>query len=219
MNPRPNRSLHSTRSGLRPARAGELNCWVRQISMVLGRGCITELLLAWSTCSMAAPIDVLVLETVLADFAQRRDTMSPHEDGIVLVQQETATWTLETIGYFSLGRDNQKCAIPSELFQSLVLRNPSKESVKSLLRPSSKWRVMLEGEEKTRPRTYLDKTAKGEAIKTIAWLSKPAYSSKGDTAFVLFHFRWSIHGAIAQYLMQRTGADWKVSCSDLVFYP
>jgi hypothetical protein len=62
-------------------------------------------------------------------------------------------------------------------------------------------------------------TSVGEPIKTIATISLPAYSAGGDTAFVIFGFTWSIHSAVAQYVVRQSGQGWKVQCLQLRFYP
>jgi hypothetical protein len=165
--------------------------------------------------------DSRLLGMALEDFARRSDTMSLHKDGIVLIEGETAPWTLEKVGYFSLGREGAKCPIGSGLYADVAARNSSRESAAPLVGPAAvKWRLLGKEEaDLPKGRLFVDRTAGGEAIKTIAIVSKPGYSRGGDAALVLFQFTWSMHAAIAQYLMRREGADWKIECSELKFYP
>jgi hypothetical protein len=48
---------------------------------------------------------------------------------------------------------------------------------------------------------------------------KPGYSQGGNTALVMFFFRWSMHTALAQYLVETSREGWQVRCSPLRFYP
>lgn len=171
--------------------------------------------------SWATSIDARVIEVVLTHFAGRTDAMSSHEQGIVLVDRDTFPWTRERIRFFTLDqRPNQKCDIAPSLFDALVDRNTAVGSSAPMLAQSKRWRVVQSSETKSSGR-FLDLTSSGEPIKTIASLSSPAYSANGDTALVIFLFRWSMHRAIAEYILKRSdnNRDWSVQCSDLVFYP
>lgn len=55
-------------------------------------------------------------------------------------------------------------------------------------------------------------------------ISQPARAASRDAdvmaaVFVIFYFRWSMHSALAQYVLAKSGGGWKVNCSQLRFYP
>jgi hypothetical protein len=144
--------------------------------------------------------------------------MSLHGNGVVLVDPMTDSWTAQKIGMYSLDRrTNAKCPRMIALLATVTVANAASTSAASLLAQSPKWRLLREDEKSSWE--YLDVTKTGEPIKTIASLSNPAYSADGAAAAVLMRFRWSIHDALAQYLVERTADTWKVTCSELVFYP
>ena len=184
------------------------------------RAVFAGVLLAWAPLLSAIAADTVVLTSVLADFANRTDTMSGPAEGVLLIQSETSVWTPEKIGYYSLRSRTKNCRVSSELFDSLASKNSASISTTTLITPTKRWRVLSKGEEESiLSSRYLDRTVRGERVKTVVELSNPAYSPSGSNALVLLSFRWSIHGALAKYQLQKTGSVWKVQCSELVFYP
>ncbi len=163
--------------------------------------------------------DASLVRAALGDFVRRTDTMSLHRDGVVLIERETSAWTMETIRYFSLGRESAKCPIARDLYEAVAVRNPAKELAAPLVAKSPKWRLLAKDEAGSRAGYAVDKSSSGERVKTLAVISRPGYSAKADAALVLFHFRWSMHSAIAQYLLRKEGSQWKIGCSELMFYP
>ena len=175
------------------------------------------LLLLWHPFAWATPLDQQVLAAALTHFAQRTDTHSSHEDGVVLVEPETRPLNLESGGITGLRKKpDASCDASAALLEDFVRRNSSAVSSANLVGQSGRWRIVQSGD-LTRPRLTLDKTSLGEPIKTILALSLPGYSKDSKTAFVLLRFRWSIHGAFAQYVMDRSDNGWKIRCSDLAF--
>jgi hypothetical protein len=164
------------------------------------------------------PADAEVVATALAHFASREDT-SIGKEGLILLRPRTGNWTDQLLRGFSLRRGNDDCPLTSELYDRLVERNAVDAPVKELLRKSPGWRIARASEEKQNRLGFADKSEEGEPVRTIARISYPAWSVDGDTAFVMFFFRWSMHSAIAQYLIGRSSEGWSVKCSQLRFYP
>jgi hypothetical protein len=183
---------------------------------MIGKKLIALMAVFWPLASLAAPFDAQVIKAVLTHFANRNDTMLG-KDGIILVNPETDHWTMEHFRSYSLvRRGGKKCGIAPSFFEALADRNSRVQSSAPLLVKSNRWRLSNPSEGKS---IYdYDRSANGEPIKTTVRLSMPAYSTNGDTAFVLFMFRWSIHGAAALYVTERSDDGWGVKCSDLVFY-
>lgn len=163
--------------------------------------------------------DVEVMATVLEHFAARTDSMSMHHAGITLIRHDTYPWTAELIRGLSLRRDEAGCEIPEELYDRLIESNVVAQPAALLIPTSDKWRLAQAHEEQFSRIDILDKTSDGQLIKTVAHVSMPAYSRRGEAAFVTFFFRWSIHQAVAQYLMRKHPNGWRVDCSRLTFYP
>jgi hypothetical protein len=119
-----------------------------------------------------------------------------------------------------MGRDGAKCNVPQELYDRLVARNSAAIPAAPLVSRSKAWRLIRPDELNGDRLAYRlgDLTTDGEPIRTVVHVSLPAYSDSGDTAFVTLHFTWSIHGAVAEYLLKSESNRWKVQCSDLLFY-
>ena len=156
-----------------------------------------------------------VIAATLEHFTARTDTMPWHETGITLIAAQTHQAFAPV-----MGRDSAKCDVPQELYDHLVARNTAKIPAAPLVPRSKAWRVIRPDEMvgDSVPFRMIDVTADGERIKTVVRLSVPAYSDTGDTAFVTLYFKWSIHGAVAEYLLKSSGKRWTVQCSDLLFY-
>jgi hypothetical protein len=180
---------------------------------------VAVLLALCSHSSWGASSDAQVIDVVLTDFAQRSDTMSMHEDGVILVDPATFPWSVERLRLYSLTeREHPKCQVAPNFYQDIVDRNRSAEPLVPLVRPSERWRLMRADEGRALGR-ILDRSAAAEKIKSVVVLSTPGYSVDGHVAFVLFLFRWSIHGAVAIYLVEQSEGAWRVRCSELLFYP
>jgi hypothetical protein len=170
----------------------------------------------------AATADSQVVETVLAHFARRADTMALHEDGIVLIDRHTVSLTPDLIRLLSTDqRPDRRCEIAPSLLRGIVDRNGAIQSTAPLLTQSSRWRIIRQGEEAPAARRSSGTTAPGERIRSFASLTLPSYSTNGNIALVLVFFRWSIHDAMAAYVTRRNGKDapWSIKCSELVFTP
>jgi hypothetical protein len=163
--------------------------------------------------------DAEVTSVVMEHFSSRTDSMSAHESGVTLILPDTAKWSAESIRYFSLNRGDDQCPITQELYDRLAERNSSSGPAAGLVGKSRKWRAVRPGEEKSEIPSPRASAPPAEPIKTVVGISRPAFAQGGDLAFVMFSFRWSIHSAIAQYLVKRSGNEWKVVCSQLRFYP
>ena len=180
---------------------------------------VVSLAFVLTLCACGASRDARVIAAALEDFGARTDTNSLHEDGIMLIHQETGPWTTEMLRGLSLDRGDDKCETSQELYESLIVRNSSAKSATPLVLASKKWRLVKPEETEKSPFILPDMASVGEPIKTVAMISLPAYSAVGDTALVIFGFQWSIHGALAQYVVRQSGPGWKVQCSQLRFYP
>jgi len=180
---------------------------------------MVPLAIALTLCACGDSRDARVIAATLEDFGARTDTMSLHEDGITLIRPETGSWALESLRGLSLERGDDKCETSRELYDRLIARNSSAVSAARLVSASKKWRLVRPQETEKAPFILPDRTSVGEPIKTIVTISLPAYSASGDAAFVVFGFTWSIHGAVAQYVLRQSGQGWKVRCSQLRFYP
>jgi hypothetical protein len=164
--------------------------------------------LSQSACGKSVEADVVA--AALEHFTARSDTMPYNEGGITLVAPQTSQWAP------GFGRSNPTCAIPQLLEDRLIARNAAKQSAAPFVATSKSWRLMRPDDLKDQ--FLVDRTATGEPIATIVHLHAPAFSDTRDEALVIFHFRWAIHSAIAQYLLSATDNGWRVQCSDLFFY-
>ena len=160
--------------------------------------------------------DADVIAKTLEHFTARADTMPWHNTGITLIAAQTQKFVP------GMGRDSAKCDVPQELYDRFVARNAAALPAAPLVPPSKAWRLIRPDEMEGDPPGYrwrlTNETADGEPVKTLVMLSVPAYSDRGDTAFLKLHFTWSIHGAVAEYVLKSAGSAWKVECSDLLFY-
>lgn len=160
-----------------------------------------------------------IMGIVLTDFASRKDTSPYHSDGIILIDRETGVWDEEHLRDEEINRPNSACAVSADLRAQFAIINFKKKPAASLIVHSPKWRLLKsETEEKNSRDLVYDRTPSGQKIRTVVTLSYPAYSSTGDTAFVLLSFAWSRHGALAKYLLKNSNSKWGVQCSELIFY-
>ena len=177
------------------------------------------LLLAFCHGPLAAQTpDAAVMQAVLSDFTARKDTMSLHEDGVLLIEEQTVAWNKEKAAFNLPRRAGDKCPIGAGFVDALIARNPASESAAALIPQSSRWRLLRAGDV-TQELAALDKAPDGSLVKSIAAVGKPAYSEDGNTALVLFAFRWSRHGAMAKYFVHKADNAWRTQCTELVFYP
>jgi hypothetical protein len=169
-----------------------------------------------SQAGCGASRDADVIAATLEHFTARGDTMPWHKTGVTLIAAQTQKFVP------GMGRDSAKCHVPQDLYDRFVARNAAALPATPLVSSSKAWRLIRPDEMEGDPPAYrvqvTNQTAEGEPVKTLVHLSVPAYSDSGDTAFLKLHFTWSIHGAVAEYSMKSVGNDWKVECSDLLFY-
>ncbi len=162
------------------------------------------------TSAHASTMDQEVTEVVLKHFADRQDASIPKE-GVILVRPSTQTWTEERMrGFAGLREASGPCRVPEELFVEFAKRNPRQSDASALIGNSTRWRLATEAELAT-PSTPPARTLIGPV--------RPAYSRRGKTALVMFHYAWSMHTAVAQYLVEKSLNGWSVKCSMLKFYP
>ena len=139
--------------------------------------------------------------------------MPYHQDGVTLIETQTQKWVP------GMGDSGAKCEVSQELLDRLVTRNEVPQPAAPLLVKSKKWRLVRPDDMKgDPPRLWQDETGAGEPVRTVVRLSMPAYSERGDSAVVILSFSWSIHSAIARYVLKSSDSDWRVQCSDLFFY-
>jgi len=168
---------------------------------------------------VAAAPDREVIAVVLNHFANRDDA-SIGKDGVILLRPRTQQWTDERIrGFCELRDKSGGCAISDELYAELVKRNASEMPASELVGDSQRWRFASESELKPDAFGFSYKTESGGPARTLAKVVRPAYSAKGDTAFLMFSYAWSMHSAIAQYIVEKSPNGWVVKCSQLRFYP
>jgi hypothetical protein len=167
----------------------------------------------------APPNDADVVFAVLNHFASRDDA-SIRKDGVILLLPRTQQWTNERIRGFGGLRDGTDiCATTDELYDQLVKRNLTETPASGLVGSSERWRFASETELEPGSFGFSYKTDSGAPARTMAGLVRPAYSANGETAFLMFGYAWSMHSAIAQYIVERTRNGWTVKCSQLRFYP
>ncbi len=163
--------------------------------------------------ALATP-EAEIVGAALQHFASRTDTSSPHENGTILIEPMSSTY----VGSWPTSENpSESCVFPTSLVSTLVARNKSAVKASTLLPATRKWRVLTDKDREGNRVYSLYSLPTGENIKTIMSLSRPAISKDGAMAAVIFEFRWSMHGALAFYLLNRVGASWKVRCSDLAF--
>ena len=153
--------------------------------------------------------DQVVLAAALKHFAERSDTMSVSEGGVILIRPTSLTAEALPGALESAG----DCVGLERFSSSFSARNATEASVQSIVGRSARWRIATPEEAET-PLYMLD----FETVKTKIWLSLPAYSAGRSEALVHFWFVWSDHGASAIYVVSRSADQaWHVSCSDLGF--
>ena|SRR5690242_9206951 len=154
---------------------------------------------------------VEVIDTALAHFAGRKDTMLLKEEGVLLVNPKT--YPLGTSG---LPLNMRECKLEDSLQHDITSRNPSPISAAELFTPTKTVRTAVAGDVPANTRFLGEQTPAGEPIKTVVTLSVPGYSESGQSAFVFFSFRWSIHRACAGYVLDRSEKGWQIRCSEVV---
>jgi hypothetical protein len=164
--------------------------------------------------------DSEVVAAAFRHFADRTDTFSLHEAGLILVQPQTLSITPDlAVSVLGDVEKSGECSGLTRFAGALASQNGSSVSVAPLLLLSSRWRAMVDTDP-PRSARYLDETISGEKIETMVWLTVPAYSGDGSSALVYLRFRWSmLHAADARYLIQRTPDGWGVKCSSFAIYP
>jgi hypothetical protein len=164
------------------------------------------------------PNDADVIDAVLKHFTVRTDIQTTSPDGVTLVAQETEWWSEDRFNGFTLNRQSDSCELPPGLLERYFERNAKSTSSDALVTPQRKWRLVTTQELDGFTYGVPTQTPSGEDIRTLVSLSYPAYSPNGDTAFLMLGFTWSVHSAIAQYVMTRSDDEWVVQCSRLHFY-
>ncbi len=180
-------------------------------------------LLVWLwPVSMAAPADTddrAVLKTVLEHFSARRDANFYDDTAILAISPRTQQTRGPDSDYRYLNQGDGNCAIPESQYLAHRMRNSTTVAATQLAAKSPLWRVVDDEEANARsPGWPRPKDKELEPVKTLVTLTKPGYSTDGDSAFVNLSFAWSIHSAEAQYLVTRAGSRWEVTCSHLIFY-
>jgi hypothetical protein len=174
--------------------------------------------LAPAIVASANSVDRDVITAALNDFVRRSDAGFYDPAGKLLIWPKTEK---QIVGFDQLGPFQGDCPIDPPLYESLIRKNQSQRSAVGLVEPSPEWRFVRNDEEKTIAPQHPPRPGakKGEPLKTVVGLYHPAVSDAGDKAVVTLHFAWSIHSASARYLLERSGAEWRVTCSKLRFYP
>lgn len=164
-------------------------------------------------------MDQEVTTVVLTHFAERQDA-SIGKEGVILVRPSTQPWTDERMRTFGgLREPSGPCRVPDDLYVEFAKRNAAGSNASALIGPSTRWRLATEAELKPGPGGFSYQTATGAPARTFVDPVRPAYSRRGKIAFVMFHYTWSMHSAIAQYLVEKSLNGWSVKCSELKFYP
>lgn len=186
----------------------------RVISIVVGATGLIS-----GTPALPQAPDREIVSTVLKHFAARTDAYFYDLQGVLLIWPATATAKGISM-YSGLEATEGECPASPSLYEALHSRNTATRPVSELLDPSGQWRLVKESEKKSVSPALPPPPngPKRPPTKTLVTLYQPAYSSSGDTALVLFHFVWSMHGAAARYVVQRSELGWEVKCSKLVFY-
>jgi hypothetical protein len=90
---------------------------------------LLALLMVTGPLAASETSDCALLNLALSHFASRTDTMSPHEDGNILVNEQAAQWTEDKARFYGLARNRKaKYPIPRDLINALVARNATGES-------------------------------------------------------------------------------------------
>ena len=159
------------------------------------------------------------LKAVLEHFATRSDAHFYDQSAILAINPKTQETRGRDSDYQYLNQGEGNCGIPESLYLSLRKRNATAIAATKLAGKSPLWRVVSAEEAKViNPAWPPPMGKKREPVKTLVTLTKPGYSADGNSALVNLSFVWSIHGAEARYLLRREGSNWKVTCSQLIFY-
>jgi hypothetical protein len=158
----------------------------------------------------ANPADSEVIAAVLDHFAAQPDAVFGRKAGLIFVAPETEGWSKNQV----LTYGGNRCESAPDFYDAFAARNSSSTSTRSLVVDSAKWRLPRPGEETNDGRFVVLKTADGQPVKTIAWISLPAFSVNDESAFVMFWYWWSVHRAIAHYVLEKTDLKWRVKCWD-----
>ncbi len=188
------------------------------------RAALLSVLLATSACQEKekafqpnAQDDREIIRVILEHFSARKDIMSFAKEGIILVHPETGSGVEENLT--ANDDSTTKCDVPDDALKMSYARSQPSRSAADIVTKSPKWKVETPTDlEQAAPIPKFGAERTLPEVKTVVGLSIPGYSNNGRVATVLISFSWSMHGAYAQYLLERAGKDWKVSCSKLTFY-
>ena len=176
-------------------------------------GLLTLVLL--TGCSNAR--DQAVVSAVLDDFTSRSDVSLPSA-GITLIASETEPWSAEKYRYFNFDPQRDTCGVSSQVLEQHFARNLRSESAGWLVQSHDRWRLATLAELNSLDDSIATLLTYSAEVRTSASISWPTYSADGNSALVLVHFRWSMHDAVAHYVVEGSGLRWKVGCSQFRFY-
>jgi hypothetical protein len=187
------------------------------------RAALLSVLLATSACQENeqafqpnAQDDRQIMRVVLEHFSARKDIMSIADDGIILVRPETRPGVDENLT--ANDGSKTKCEVPEDALTMSFARSQSSRGAAEIINESPKWKVATPTElEQAGPIPKFGAERTLPEVKTVVAVSIPGYSDNGRVATAVMSFSWSIHSAYAQYLLERAGKDWKVTCSKLAF--
>jgi hypothetical protein len=168
------------------------------------------------TCASYSELqtDQTVLRAALQHFAERTDTSSMNENGVLLIAARSMPVDARQADSVTAEPfENANCKNRQSFRDSLLERNTRERRVAGFVGKSSRWRVVSGDDEPALPIGV-----SADDVKTSLRLSFPAYRPHGRAALVRFLFTWSIHSAEAIYMLEQHGNGWRVSCSDLFFY-
>jgi hypothetical protein len=185
---------------------------------------LLPILLLASACDQNEPVwqptpaeDRKVLTVILEHFSARKDIMSVSDDGVVLIRPEVGTGV--DVNLPANDGSTIPCEAPSDALKMSSDRSQIYQSAAEVVSDTPKWKLATPAElEQAAPIPPFGVERTLPRAKTVVAVTIPGYSDKGRVATAVINFSWSIHGARAQYLLKRTGNDWKVTCSKLTFY-
>jgi hypothetical protein len=185
-----------------------------------GSALVAALLAACSQSSHGNDSDVEAISAALVHLAQRDDATFPNKHGLLLVEPTSAVWTTQDLQTFGIYTRRNECQPRLEPMDLVVSRNSAPLPLQNMLSPSIGWRFVGTAEASKAGEGFPLQTSDGTPIKTVASISLPAFSNDGTEALVLVSFPWSVHTAIAEYVLTTNDSDeWKVKCSELHIYP
>ena len=179
------------------------------------RLCAPLALVLLAACGNAS--DQAVVSAVLEDFTSRSDVNLP-SSGVTLIAAETERWSAEKYRFFNFDPSRDTCGVSSQILERHLARNVVAESTASLVQSPGLWRLASPTDVESLDQGLAMQLPTGQEVRTIASITWPTYSDSGNSAFMLLHFRWSIHDAVAHYVVSSTGRGWKVTCSQFRFY-